>query len=769
MDWISLQTTNAPWVASVGWALIHSVWQLALIAIAYGGLKLAARQFGKTSNSQLLYVSGCVALLAMIALPLATLGVMLAQSNQQVTAKNTSNTTDPFSLHSNPSENTRTPELADSHLVLKEVAATTEWSDTLAVPLNLKPTRSESAYLIYVVVAWSLGVCLFSIRPIVGMLHVKSLAKRSNKPLSQRWQRVTTRIAEKLKINKAIRVVESACVQVPTVIGYFKPVVLVPAAALTGLSQKQMTLVLAHELAHIRRHDFLINLGQSVVETLLFYHPAVWWLSREIKNERENCCDDLAIQMEGDPTTLAHALLALEESRTAAPALAATGGSLSSRVKRLLNIQPDKQAPFAGLASLALAGLLISVAISAALGNTVQAQELERTPLSDSAESQHDDQPSVANPPTTTPAAREQQETVKKFEGKITTEPYSQVLAIYTTNREDAETYRQLALDNPTREYFEQLSSEVSEDKNIRTLNGAIPPISRGLGYPEIEETAFNLRRGAISKVMKIKDDWIVLYGLGVIYPNLSDAPQQVDNIIAKTYCVADLVVSPSSFLTTTQKQTETKIDAQPLIDLIQETIEPDSWPNQNLVFHEDRLCLIVSHKRSVHSQIQDLLAKLRELSEVTIETRGFLIAIPQKELEWFSLFQDKLGGEPTAISVREAAILNAVAVAKDAAELQNLPTEVLFNGQTLRVEAELKELDHAAQLALQQTVNPERNSIRTKLLVSGKELRINEPKVIDSKSGQLMAVDLSEMLELDPKRQRTILVFKSVIAQTVE
>ena len=100
----------------------------------------------------------------------------------------------------------------------------------------------------------------------------------------------------------------------PTVIGWLKPVVLLPASALAGLTPRQLEAILAHELAHIRRHDYLVNLLQTLVETLLFYHPAVWWLSRRIRVERENCCDDLAVSLCGDPVAYAAALADLEGS-----------------------------------------------------------------------------------------------------------------------------------------------------------------------------------------------------------------------------------------------------------------------------------------------------------------------------------------------------------------------------------------------------------------------------------------------------------------------
>ena len=114
---------------------------------------------------------------------------------------------------------------------------------------------------------------------------------------------------------------------------------LLPASALAGLSPQQLEAILAHELAHIRRHDYLVNLLQTLVETLLFYHPAVWWLSRRIRVERENCCDDLAVSLCGDPVRVCARRWPISRSCAATPAtlvLAATGGSLLQRVRRLL-------------------------------------------------------------------------------------------------------------------------------------------------------------------------------------------------------------------------------------------------------------------------------------------------------------------------------------------------------------------------------------------------------------------------------------------------
>jgi hypothetical protein len=175
-------------------------------------------------------------------------------------------------------------------------------------------------------------------------------------------------LCRRLQIRRAVSFLESTAVSVPTVVGWLRPVVLVPASTLTGLSHRQLEAILAHELAHVRRHDYLVNLLQTVVETFLFYHPAVWWISSQIRRERENCCDDLAVAVCGDRLSYARALVGLEELRTATPrlALAASGGSLTDRVRRLVGVpgRPSRRPWAAGLLALALlpAGAAVQLA-----------------------------------------------------------------------------------------------------------------------------------------------------------------------------------------------------------------------------------------------------------------------------------------------------------------------------------------------------------------------------------------------------------------------
>ena len=146
---------------------------------------------------------------------------------------------------------------------------------------------------------WAAGVMLMSFRLAVGWLGARRLVRLAGPPLPERWQQVALSLAAKMRVRPAFRLLESARVVGPAVIGWLRPAILVPAGALCGLSADQLEAVLAHELAHLARRDALVSLLESVAEVVLFYHPAVWWISSRIRREREHCCDDLAVAVCG--------------------------------------------------------------------------------------------------------------------------------------------------------------------------------------------------------------------------------------------------------------------------------------------------------------------------------------------------------------------------------------------------------------------------------------------------------------------------------------
>jgi TonB family protein len=220
-----------------------------------------------------------------------------------------------------------------------------------------------------VVTVWSLGFALCLARLSLGLAAARRLRLTGTMPASAEETHLFLALCERIGIERPVRLLRSAAVQVPAVVGWLRPVVLIPIGALAGLSQVQVEAIFAHELAHIRRHDYLVGILQSITESLLFYHPAVWWISHHIRKERELCCDDLAVSWTGDPVLYARALYQLAARRSTSPAitLSANGGSLTMRIRRLLNQNnPPAVQPFAALSVLALAFVVAGVCFSTA-------------------------------------------------------------------------------------------------------------------------------------------------------------------------------------------------------------------------------------------------------------------------------------------------------------------------------------------------------------------------------------------------------------------
>ena len=190
----------------------------------------------------------------------------------------------------------------------------------------------------WLVALWLAGVAALSCIHLGGWVRVRRLRHQGVQPVAATVAKSScANLANRLGIRRPVELLASTRVAVPTVVGWLKPVVLFPISTFTGLEPRQLESILAHELAHVRRHDYLVNVLQVALETLLFYHPAIWWASRQVRELREHCCDDLAVAVCGDRMVYARALADLEELRFATPvfALGADGGSLLERIRRL--------------------------------------------------------------------------------------------------------------------------------------------------------------------------------------------------------------------------------------------------------------------------------------------------------------------------------------------------------------------------------------------------------------------------------------------------
>ncbi|MBR9920805.1 MAG: M56 family metallopeptidase [Bacteroidetes bacterium] len=243
-----------------------------------------------------------------------------------------------------------------SFLCLYELPATTNGAEiTRLIPIGedawaeagiaSDSTPVMDRYLPIVVAFWLTGAFVLMLRLLGGWAWLWRLRHHRTYATDSRWTILTENLASRLKIQKKVGLLESALISAPMALGHIKPLILFPIGALNQLSPQEVEAVLAHELSHIARHDFLLNLIQSMLEVLYYFHPAVWWMSARIRQERENCCDDMAVSLTGDSLTYAKALVNLEEFRKQTPALtlAFSGNKnhLMDRIKRILH-QPRK-------------------------------------------------------------------------------------------------------------------------------------------------------------------------------------------------------------------------------------------------------------------------------------------------------------------------------------------------------------------------------------------------------------------------------------------
>ena len=313
----SLQLLTGPVAQALGWALLHLLWQATIVA----GILAAVLALMKRQSAGSRYVVSCGALALVFAMFVAT-----AVRAYDPAAAPIVITTDGA-----PANDTMKVPLKQLPVLIAESAAEGLRDRALSA------AASARNHLPSIVAIWLTGVVLLSSRLLVSWVRAKRLVRRGTRPASPEWQHIAAHLSEALGLRRAVTLLESVAVEVPSVIGSLRPIILLPASALTGMTPEQIEMVLAHEMAHIRRHDFLVNLLQALVETLMFYHPAVWWMSRQVRIERENCCDDLAVAVCGNPIQYARALTRLEELRAnALPVMvAANGGSLLERIRRI--------------------------------------------------------------------------------------------------------------------------------------------------------------------------------------------------------------------------------------------------------------------------------------------------------------------------------------------------------------------------------------------------------------------------------------------------
>ncbi len=328
----------SPAAYAFGWTLLHAIWQgFALVLPVAVMLHLLRHQ-----ASFLRYRLGVLTLLAQLVASVSTFMWYYKPSSADI------------------STHLETIVTRSAPVRWQVVVHTLSWPEQVQQFLNAHLSQFVMAYLV--------GIVLFGLRLAGGWLYLQQLSRTATRPDVPIWSDLTQKLQSSLGLRTVIQIRESARIAVPMVIGVLKPVLLLPFGLAATLSIREIEVILAHELAHIKRHDYAVNLLQSVVEVLYFFHPALWWLSARVREEREHCCDDLAVQAcGGDGHLLARALAHVEELRLTqtyqtpvlAVAFASKRQQLLHRVRRALGVPTRSFVSNAHLAGLTLATLLL--------------------------------------------------------------------------------------------------------------------------------------------------------------------------------------------------------------------------------------------------------------------------------------------------------------------------------------------------------------------------------------------------------------------------
>ncbi len=350
-------------IEAIGWTLIHVVWQGMLAAAAVALLWAVLPR----AKPNLRYVIACAGLLAIALGGLFTFAVEMgqhAEKTRDVRARDDSASRASVDRAISGGR-TNSPALVTSAASDSEQGATTPGVNIEQSSASGREALSAEAIgwrsaigqgmgrflatlrplLPAIVVLWGIGVIVLTARLVLQWWSIQRV-NSGRQPVEDPALVSTLRsIADRLGIRGPVGLFSCATASVPFVLGWLKPAILLPAGLVTGLSATELDAIIAHELAHIRRHDYLVNLLQTLVETIFFYHPGVWWISRLVRQEREFCCDDMAATACGDRALYGRALLALEQWRDAPARLrvAANGGSLVERVRRLADAHAPRQ------------------------------------------------------------------------------------------------------------------------------------------------------------------------------------------------------------------------------------------------------------------------------------------------------------------------------------------------------------------------------------------------------------------------------------------
>jgi len=319
-----------PTVQAIAWTLIHFCWQAAAIAVVYRALSLLAAR--RSSNTRYLLALGT--LLLMVAVSVATFAFEMRAGASSMTVPGTVNALGTSTF----------PPVTPHYSTTQPSAPTAAAAQPRAAlnPSILGLPNLPISVLRFIDGLWLLGVLTLALRSLGGWWLIGRLRASATVEASAAVLASFRRISAALGLRRQVLLRISSAIAGPVTVGALRALVLLPLSAATSLGTEELEVVLAHELAHVRRADFFWNLVQTVAETLFFFHPAVWWLAGRIRQERELCCDDLALTVCPNPVVYANALFELEQQRSRQLNLAMAldghqpAGALRMRIARIL-------------------------------------------------------------------------------------------------------------------------------------------------------------------------------------------------------------------------------------------------------------------------------------------------------------------------------------------------------------------------------------------------------------------------------------------------
>jgi beta-lactamase regulating signal transducer with metallopeptidase domain len=306
---------DSPAVVRMGWALIHFLWQGTLIALALKGALMLVEQ----CSSRLRYALALACLFLMAALPV----FLLCKPQRRIS------------------------DIPAVYETVQFETASVTGSTSAQIPIDRKPDFAAKVFhfvtplVPWIAACWMFGMALLLLKTIGGVIQVRILKQKAAVHCETKGMASFHRLTTQAGVAD-VPILESGLVSTPTVAGWFRPTVLLPKGVLEKIDHPMLDALVAHELAHIRRHDSVMNLVQAVIEDLLFFHPAMWWVTRSVRAEREACCDDDAVAICGDTLVYVRALSQAEQFRSSIPVIALSSSPLLQRIRRLTEMRMSK-------------------------------------------------------------------------------------------------------------------------------------------------------------------------------------------------------------------------------------------------------------------------------------------------------------------------------------------------------------------------------------------------------------------------------------------